>query len=96
MISGPWSRAGLGRILCLLGLMFGPVATQASGEAITLLQADGETLSLARPADSIITLAPNLAELVFVSDSDNVGTPVLRPSTLAGDATFPIPTGGSS
>ena len=67
MTWGPRSRAGLGRILCLLGLMFGPVATQASGEAITLLQADGETLSLARPADSIVTLAPNLAELVFAA-----------------------------
>jgi iron complex transport system substrate-binding protein len=67
MTGGTRSRAGLGRILCLLALMFGPVATRASGEAITLLQADGEILSLARPADSIVTLAPNLAELVFAA-----------------------------
>lgn len=62
-----WSRAGLGRILCLLGLLFGPGAAQASGGVIHLLQADGETLSLARPAERIVTLAPNLTELVFAA-----------------------------
>jgi len=34
---------------------------------ITLLQADGETLHLSAPASRIITLAPNLAELVFAA-----------------------------
>jgi len=34
---------------------------------ITLLQADGETLKLPAPAKRIITLAPNLAELVFAA-----------------------------
>lgn len=61
------ARAGLGRILFLLGLIFGPGALQASGDGITLSQADGGTLALPAPADSIVTLAPNLAELVFAA-----------------------------
>lgn len=63
----PRARAGLGRTLFFLGLVFGPGAAQAYGEAISLPQAGGEALSLAKPAQSIVTLAPNLAELVFAA-----------------------------
>jgi len=66
-MTGPRSRAGLGRILLLLGWLFGPAAAQAADSGITLSQADGGTIKLERPADSIVTLAPNLAELVFAA-----------------------------
>jgi len=66
-MTGPRARAGLGRILVLLGVIFGPGATLASGDGITLPQADGETLTLPAPAESIVTLAPNLTELVFAA-----------------------------
>ncbi len=64
-MTGP--RAGLGRILFLLGLIFGPGATLASGDGIKLTQADGAILTLPAPAESIVTLAPNLTELVFAA-----------------------------
>lgn len=40
---------------------------QQAFAAITLPQADGATLTLAKPAETIVTLAPNLAELVFAA-----------------------------
>lgn len=42
-------------------------AISTSQAAITLSQPDGETLRLDSPAQRIITLAPNLAELVFAA-----------------------------
>jgi len=50
-----------------LGLLFGLTLAQLGNASISLVQADGETLSLDRPANSIVTLAPNLAELVFAA-----------------------------
>jgi len=66
-MTGPRARAGLGRILFLLGMILGPAALQASGDPITLSQAGGGTLTLPAPAASIVTLAPNLTELVFAA-----------------------------
>ena len=42
------------------------MAQQAIAD-ITLPQADGTNLTLAKPAETIVTLAPNLAELVFAA-----------------------------
>jgi len=60
-------RAGPGQVLRMLGLFFGLGAAQACGAGITLPQAGGGTLSLDGPAASIVTLAPNLAELAFAA-----------------------------
>lgn len=54
------------RILTIL-VLFGWQAIQAAVAGITLEQANGEPLVLAAPAERIITLAPNLAELVFAA-----------------------------
>jgi iron complex transport system substrate-binding protein len=68
MISRP-GRVNIGRILltftvfCVLGV---PLSTSAS---VTVTQADGQSLTLPGPARRIITLAPNLAELVFAADA---------------------------
>ena len=52
----------------LAGLMvLGPGVSRIANADIQLLQANGETLTLAAPARRIITLAPNLAELVFAA-----------------------------
>lgn len=48
-------------LLCLAGLL----ATDAARAAVTLTQADGAVLRLDRQAGRIVTLSPNLAELVF-------------------------------
>ena len=66
MINRP-ARANIGRILLTFFVVFGLSATQSSTASISLLQANGETLTLPGPAGSIITLAPNLAELVFAA-----------------------------
>lgn len=55
------------RTLLAIVLSCGLAATQAWGANITLLQANGETLTLPGPAERIITLAPNLAELIFAA-----------------------------
>jgi len=62
------ARVSAGRILltcvvllCALG------AAQISVADITVVQANGESLTLPGPAVRIITLAPNLAELVFAA-----------------------------
>jgi iron complex transport system substrate-binding protein len=57
---------GLARWLLLsLFISFGLITAQTSVAGISLPQANGETLVLPGPAMRIITLAPNLAELVF-------------------------------
>ncbi len=66
-MTGRPARAAIERILHTFVVVFGLAATQVSSADITLPQANGESLSLAAPADSIITLAPNLAELVFAA-----------------------------
>ena len=48
-------------------VFFGLLTAQTCVAGITLPQANGETLTLARPAERIITLAPNLAELLFAA-----------------------------
>ena len=53
----------LGVLLCLAEALM----AQQAFASITLPQADGTTLILAKPAESIVTLAPNLAELVFAA-----------------------------
>ena len=63
------SLARLVRSLFLftLSVFVGLVTAQTSFAGITLPQANGETLTLSTPAERIITLAPNLAELVFAA-----------------------------
>ena len=46
---------------------FRPGYSASSSADITLLQANGEILTLPNPATRIITLAPNLAEMVFAA-----------------------------
>jgi iron complex transport system substrate-binding protein len=48
-------------------VFFGLLTAQTCVANITLHQANGETLTLAGPAKRIITLAPNLAELLFAA-----------------------------
>ena len=55
---------------------------QQSLAAITLLQADGTTLALSNPAESIVTLAPNLAELVFAAGAGERLTAVVEYSNF--------------
>lgn len=57
----------IGRISFILTVFCGLVLPQLSLASINLLQANGETLELPGHARSIITLAPNLAELVFAA-----------------------------
>jgi len=66
-MSGRRSRAGFGRVLLILGFLCFPGAVQLACASITLSQADGEPFSLDGPAETIVTLAPNLAELVFAA-----------------------------
>ena len=60
-------RVNICRILLSLVILLGLAIAQASFAAITLTQANGESLVLPGPAQRIITLAPNLAELVFTA-----------------------------
>ena len=64
MIKYP-ARVRVGRIVIMLLCCIAVV--QTSSAAIELKQPDGDTLSLPGPAKRIITLAPNLAELVFAA-----------------------------
>jgi len=61
------ARVSVGRILLVLMACCGPGAASIATADITLLQPNGETLTLPAPAKRIITLAPNLAELVFAA-----------------------------
>jgi iron complex transport system substrate-binding protein len=55
----------INRLFIALVLIVGPgISTEA---AITLPQAGGDSITLTKPARRIITLAPNLAELVFAA-----------------------------
>jgi len=56
-----------GQLLFTLVVLFGLCTPHESVASITLPQANGETLTLPAPAGRIITLAPNLAELVFAA-----------------------------
>lgn len=58
--------------LCLAAVF----ATRPAAAAIELPQADGTQLVLATPAETIVTLAPNLAELVYAAGAGSklVGT----------------------
>ena len=56
-----------GRNYLITMVLCGLCLAQPSLASITLLQANGESLTLPGPAGRIITLAPNLAELVFAA-----------------------------
>ena len=60
-------RVDISRILFTLAIFFGLGTAQLSSADINLLQADGAILTLPKAAARIITLAPNLAELVFAA-----------------------------
>jgi iron complex transport system substrate-binding protein len=66
-MTGRQARQAAGRFLFVLPVFFGLITAQASIASIVLPQANGENLTLASPAERIITLAPNLAELVFAA-----------------------------
>jgi len=66
-MTGRPARNRTSRALLATILLSGMALTQASSAEITLSQANGETLTLPEPADRIITLAPNLAELIFAA-----------------------------
>ena len=66
-MTGRPARAGFDRVLIKLAVLCGLVVVQQSAADIILPQAGGGTLALAAPANSIVTLAPNLAELVFAA-----------------------------
>jgi iron complex transport system substrate-binding protein len=57
------SRYFLLALVCLAGIL----PARPANAAISLPQADDTNLVLARPAEKIVTLAPNLAELVFAA-----------------------------
>lgn len=62
------ARVSAGRILLTCVVLFCALgAAQISVAEITVIQANGESLTLPGPAVRIITLAPNLAELVFAA-----------------------------
>jgi iron complex transport system substrate-binding protein len=61
------ARVVYSRTYFILFIFFGLLATHTCIADITLPQANGETLTLPGPAERIITLAPNLAELVFAA-----------------------------
>ncbi|MBE9550350.1 MAG: cobalamin-binding protein [Proteobacteria bacterium] len=60
MIKSGWSWR-LGLSFCILLIGFPATA------AITLVNADGSTTSLEKPADTVVTLSPNLTEMVFAA-----------------------------
>jgi len=60
-------RVVLNRLLLVLFFVSGVSPSKTAAVGIALPQANGETLTLSAPAESIITLAPNLAELVFAA-----------------------------
>jgi iron complex transport system substrate-binding protein len=66
-MSGHRARWSVYRLLFVSLTFFVPLSMQQVFADITLTQAGGETLVLQSPAKRIITLAPNLAELVFAA-----------------------------
>jgi len=60
LIKSPWILG----LLLSLGIL---VLPQTVAAEINLLNADGSITTLAKPAESVITLSPNLAELVFAA-----------------------------
>ena len=88
-------RNACARFLFLVVILTGLGTAYGSDPGISLKQASGETLTLSGPAERIITLAPNLAELVFaagagdklaaVVEYSNYPAPV-REITRVGDA----------
>jgi len=69
-MSGPFARKSPSALTALLIASLISLAASIPGDVfadIDLQQANGETLNLSAPATRIITLAPNLAELVFAA-----------------------------
>ena len=66
MILAPFRDYVGGHLVTIL-LVFCLVFSQTGFADITLQQADGETLVIAQAATRVITLAPNLAEIVFAA-----------------------------
>lgn len=66
-MTGHPARAFVSRFITTLIVFFGLITAATSFADIRLPQAGGGTLVLSTPAGRIITLAPNLAELVFAA-----------------------------
>jgi len=62
-----WQRGVLKRFSPAFFVFFALTSTQLCAADITLTQANGDELTLSSPAQRIITLAPNLAEIVFAA-----------------------------
>jgi len=79
------ARLAPGHLMSVLFLLLGLAGPQASLAEINLTQANGETLTLPKPVGRIITLAPNLAELVFAAGAGDLLKAVVEYSN------FPAP-----
>lgn len=62
-----WQRAVLKLFSPAFLVFISLASTQLGAAGITLTQANGDELTLSAPAQRIITLAPNLAEIVFAA-----------------------------
>ena len=71
-----------GRLIIILIAVTGLGTAQGADSGIQLTQADGEPLTLPGPATSIITLAPNLAELVFAAGAGDILVAVVEYSNF--------------
>lgn len=60
-------RPAAGLLLMLWLALLQPEAAYSAGNKITLTHSDGSQLNLQQPARRIITLAPNLAEMVYAA-----------------------------
>lgn len=89
------ARVNIGWILFTLVAFCGLGTAQTSAASISLLQANGETLTLPEPAVRIITLAPNLAELVFAAGAGESLKAVVEYSNFP-DAVAQIPRVGDA
>ena len=71
----------------VLFIFIGLITAHASAAGIALPQANGEILTLPGPAERIITLAPNLAELVFAAGAGERLKAVVEYSNFPGQVT---------
>jgi iron complex transport system substrate-binding protein len=86
MIDRP-ARVVFHRFLLVALVYSGLITGQVSAGGITLPQANGESLNLPGPAQRIITLAPNLAELVFAAGAGENLTAVVEYSNYPAQVT---------
>lgn len=84
---GYLARVGFCWLLFSLFVILNLVTAKKSVADITLPQANGENLNLPSPAERIITLAPNLAELVFAAGAGEYLKAVVEYSNFPAEVT---------